>query len=254
MKKVLVIGSKSEDLKKAFTLLPQTDFEIYFSHDKKDGLEIASRYIPNLILFEFTNGETDLRLIKKICNSESTSQLPLFVISNNSSFEQQRNVMELGVDDYIPAEFIRLSLLNSINKRMEKLGKLKASINNSLNSFEEESIKPKRDDHILVKIGNKLKLIKFTDIVCIIALKEYSKLTTKDNCKIVVRKSLKNWLGVLPSNSFLQIHRATIINLEYIDKIVRANERTYTVYLKHIAESFDFSHRYANIMRHTFPS
>ncbi|MFA7418224.1 MAG: response regulator transcription factor [Melioribacteraceae bacterium] len=254
MKKILVIQNNSGDLHDIDLLLPKEEFEIYYSQNLKDGLEIAIRYLPNLIVFYLDKEGNGIKILTKISNDERTNLIPLIVVSMKYAVEEQRKVMELGVDDYIPVELVGSSLVNAINKRIEKLSKLKAAINNRLNSFEEESLKPKRDDHILVKIGNKLKLIKFTDIVCVTALKEYSKLTTKDNCKIVVRKSLKNWLAVLPSNSFLQIHRATIINLEYVDKIVRANERTYTVFLKHITESFDFSHRYANIMRHTFPS
>jgi two-component system LytT family response regulator len=132
--------------------------------------------------------------------------------------------------------------------------KLKASFTSQTNYFEEEANQPQIDDHILIKIGNKLKLIKFSEIVCITALKEYSKLTTKDNCKIVVRKSLKNWMSLLPAKCFLQIHRATIINIDYIEKIVKTNERTYTVNLINVQESFDISHRYANIIRHKFPT
>lgn len=254
MKKILVIQNNNGELHDIDSFLSKEEFEIYYSQNLKDGLEIAIRYLPNLIVFYLDNMNNGMEVLTKIVNDERTSLIPLIVVSMKYNVEEQRRIMELGVDDYIPAELVGQTLVSSINKRIEKLGRLKASINNRLNSFEEEQPKPKRDDHILVKIGNKLKLIKFTDIVCITALKEYSKLTTKDNCKIVVRKSLKNWIVVLPSKSFLQIHRATIINLEYIDKIVRANERTYTVFLKHIAESFDFSHRYANIMRHTFPS
>ena len=254
LKRVLVVGNKSENLKKVESLLTQTDFEIYYSHDKKDGLEIAVRYIPDLILFDFTNGETDLHLIKKICSNESTSSLPLIVISNNFSFEQQRSVMELGADDYIPLTFLESSLPCSVLKRFEKLTRMKAHINKEINSFEEFGGEQKRNDHILVKIGNKLKLVKFSDIVCVTALKEYSKIVTKDNCKIIVRKSLRNWIKVLPAKSFLRIHRATIINLDYIERIVKANERTYTVHLKNIEEDFSFSYRYANIMRHTFPT
>ena len=65
---------------------------------------------------------------------------------------------------------------------------------------------------------------------------------------------MRNWVKVLPAKSFLRIHRATIINLEYVDKISQANGRTYTVSLKGVKDTFDFSYRYANVMRQTFPS
>lgn len=254
MKKILVIQSNENDLKEIDTILSKNEFEIFYSHNLKDGLEIAVRYQPNLILFYLSNSDTDFEILTGITTEEKTLLIPLIVISQKNSFDRQRKVMDIGADDYLSVEMLEKSLLSSINKRLDKLSKLKTYVNNQINSFEEENGRNKRDDHILVKIGNKLKLIKFTEIVCITALKEYSKLTTKDNCKIVVRKSLKNWITVLPSKSFLQIHRATIINIDCIEKIVKTNERTYTVNLKNNSGTFDFSHRYANIMRQTFPS
>lgn len=254
MRKVLVIENASEELKHVESLLPQTDFEIYFSHNKKDGLEIAVRYLPDLILFSFSNGKSDLDLIKKICDNETTSDLPLIVISNCSSFEQQRAVMELGADDYIPVTMLEISLFNSVRKRLERLTNIKIRLNKEINAFDEFTSPPGKEDHVLVKIGNKLKLVKFSEIVCVTAMKEYSKIITKDGYKIIVRKSLRNWIRILPKNLFLRIHRATIINLDCIEKIIKTNERTYTVHLKNMEETFDFSHRYANIMRHTFPT
>lgn len=254
MKKILVIQNNDDEIKEIENILSEDDFEIFYSHKLKDGLEISLRYLPDLILFFLKNDDTNIDVISKIAKEEKTSSIPLIVVSGMSSFQLQRKVMEAGADDYLPAEFLSGSLLNSINKRLEKLERLKTSISNRINSFDEENGKIKRDDHILVKIGNKLKLVKFADIVCITAMKEYSTLTTYENCKIVMRKSLKNWISVLPSKSFLQIHRSTIINIEYIDKIVKTNERTYTVHLKYILETFDFSQRYANIMRNTFPT
>ena len=252
MKKILIIQNTEEDLKEIDDILPANEFEIFYSHNLNDGLEISLHYLPDLILFYLGYDDNGVEVFSKIAAEERTSLIPIVIISENYSIEQLRKVMELGADDYIPRNLMGKSLLNSINKRLEKLTNLRTSINNRINSFEEENGKAKRDDHILVKIGNKLKLVKFADIICITALKEYSTLTTIDNCKIIVRKSLKNWISLLPPKSFLQIHRSTIINIEYIDKIVRTNERTYTVHLKYIPETFDFSHRYANIMRHTF--
>ena len=254
MKKILVIQNNDDDIKDLENILSNDEFEIFYSHKPADGLEISSRYSPNLILIYANNDAGSYDVLSKISGEEKTSSIPTIVVSGKSSFEEQRKVMDLGADDYLPLNLLKESLLNSVKKRLEKLNKLKLNISNQINSFEEENEKPKRDDHILVKIGNKLKLIKFADIVCITSLKEYSKLTTNENCKIVVRKSLKNWIALLPSKSFLQIHRATIINIDYIEKIEKTSERTYTVHLKGISETFDFSHRYANIMRQTFPT
>jgi DNA-binding LytR/AlgR family response regulator len=254
LKKVLVIQNSKNTSNQIDSILPKKEFEIFYSHNRQDGLEISFHYLPDVILFFLDDNDNSMDVLSKITAGEKTSSIPLIVISENNSFNQLRKVMDLGADDYLTMDSLENSLLICINRRLDKFSKLKETISNEINSFEEETGKEKRDDHILVKIGNRLKLVKFEEIICITALKEYSKLMTKDNLKIVVRKSLKNWVAVLPAKYFLQIHRATIININFIDKIVKTNERTYTVHLKNISETFNFSQRYANIMRKTFPS
>jgi DNA-binding LytR/AlgR family response regulator len=254
LKKILVIQNSKDNVHQIDAILPVAEFEIFYSHNQQDGLEISCHYLPDLILFFIDGTDNGIDILSRISNEEKTSSIPLVVISEMNSFHLQRKAMDLGADDYLTAELLEKSLLICIKKRLDKLSKLKESISNQINSFEDISGNTKKDNHILVKIGNKLKLVKFDEIVCITALKEYSKLATKDNCKIIVRKSLKSWIAVLPPKSFLQIHRATIINIDFIDKIIKTNERTYTVHLKTISETFNFSQRYANIMRKTFPS
>jgi DNA-binding LytR/AlgR family response regulator len=254
LKKVLIIEDTGNLSDRIENILSSAEFKIFSSQNIKEGFNIAIRYLPDLILFCCNSNSNGLSFLEKFSSEDSLSAVPLIVIAENYSFEEQRKVMELGADDYLPENYLTKSLLNSINKRFTRLEKLKQSVHTSINSFDEYENETGNDDHILIKIGSKLKLVEFSDIVCITALKEYSKLITKDNCKIVVRKSLKKWINTLPAKSFLRIHRATIININYIEDITKTNDRTYTVHLKYIKESFDFSHRYANLMRHTFPT
>jgi len=248
----LIIESSGEISDKIENILTYPDYKIFTSHEKTDGYKIAVRYLPDLILLYINGNRDDLYLITKFCTNEAFATIPLIVITRNFSFEEQREVMEFGADDYIPEEFVEKSLYNSVKNRLSKLSLIQQSVHSSVNTFDEYKNETKINDHILVKIGNKLKLIEFSEIICITALKEYSKVITENNCKIIVRKSLKNWVKTLPSETFLRIHRATIININYIEEITKVNERTFTVHLKNIKETFDFSHRYANIMRHTF--
>lgn len=254
MKKILIIGDTGKFADTIENVLAPPDFNIFYSHDQKDGFNIASRYSPDLILFCCNSGIKELNDIKKFSSDDTLAVIPLIVIAENFSFEEQRAAMELGADDYIPSAYLKSTLHNSIEKRFKKLSLLKQSIYDAVNSLDEQDTLKEKNDHILIKLGNKIKLVEFSEIICITALKEYSKIFTTDNCKIIVRKSLKAWIKLLPAKSFIRIHRATIININYIEEITKSNTRTYTVHLKSLKESFDFSYRYANLMRRTFPS
>jgi response regulator RpfG family c-di-GMP phosphodiesterase len=251
--KVLIIEDKQDNLKVIEDVLDSNVYASHYSHDKNDGVEIAIHYEPDLILFHY-GGLDDIKYLHQLLNNDATALIPILVIPIIPSFEDQRIVMELGVEDYLPEQFIRSSLLKTLAIRFEKIRKLKKYINEQMETFEEIEKPDKQTDHLLVKLGTKLKLVKFSDILCITALKEYSKIKTNDNLEILVRKSMRNWVKLLPANSFLRIHRATIININFIDKISQTNSRIYTVSLKGIKDTFDFSYRYANIMRRSFPT
>ncbi len=252
MKKVLIVEDRHSDLKIIDDVSEPLEFAVHYSHDKKDGVEIAFYYIPDLILFHHSEMQ-DAAHVQKILSNETTASIPIIIISSTPSFEEQRMFMEMGVEDYLPEGYVRTSLLKTIRKKFEKLGKIKANLSEQMDGFEKIGVGEKQKDHLLVKLGTKLKLIKFTDIVCITALKEYTKIKTVENTEVLVRKSMRNWIDILPPNSFLRIHRATIINLSFIDKINQTGVRTYTVSLKGADNVFDFSYRYANIMRRSFP-
>jgi len=252
LKKVLIIEDRQVNLKISDDVSDSAEFAIHYSHDKKDGVEIAFYYIPDLILFHYSE-LADMAHVQRIMSNDATASIPIIIISSTPSFEEQRLFMEMGVEDYLPENFIRSSLLKTMRKKFEKIGKMNASLSEQMDGFEKIGTSDKQKDHLLVKLGTKLKLIKFADIVCITALKEYTKIKTSENTEVLVRKSMRNWIDILPPNSFLRIHRATIINLNFIDKIQQTGGRTYTVSLKGADNVFDFSYRYANIMRRSFP-
>lgn len=253
MIKILVIDNEGKLTSKVEKILPATYYKIYISNDKNDAYRIAIRYHPELILFCCSDRKEELTFIKRICSDDILSIIPLIILTMEFLPEVHRTVMDMGADDYLSEKFLESSLQCSIEKRFAKLSLINRKVHSSINTFD-EFIENNKNDHILVKIGNRLKLIEFGEIVCVTALKEYSKIITSENCKIIVRKSLKQWIKILPSKIFLRIHRATIININYIEEIIKTNERTYTVHLKKTKETFDFSYRFANIMRKTFPT
>jgi len=253
LKKILLIHGKPEQNFEFQNALESAGFNTYTTVGESDGLKIADRYEPDIIICDLDNNEMELGVIKKINENLSTECIPLLVFSSTPNNTHIRAAMELGADDVLVKPINYESLLRSINKRLRKIEILSEHLTDKIISTENAfSNQSKKIDHILVKIGTNLKLIEFSRIVCISALKEYSKLTTDDGCKIVVRKSIRNWVETLPAKDFLRIHRATIVNMLFLDKIEKAGFRSYNVYLKNISTPFPISQRYGNIMKKSF--
>jgi two-component system, LytTR family, response regulator len=108
---------------------------------------------------------------------------------------------------------------------------------------------PKRrlgyDDKLFLTINNHLKFIKVNSIICVSAAADYSELFTLDSKKGLVQKSMSEWEDRLPESYFIRIHRSTIINMEYIDRVEDFFNNSYHVYLKGIDTPFVISRRYA---------
>ena len=253
MKKILLIQSSHDDDSKIQEALENAGYITYTTAGEFDGLKIAERYPADAIVCEFDDFEKELNIIKGLNQNSVTEYIPLLLITSTGQLAHIRAAMELGADDVLVKPINTESLLRSLNTRLRKIDILKEKLTDKIIYTESAFLeKPKKIDHILVKIGKKLKIVEYSSIVCITALKEYSKFITKDGSKIVVRKSIRNWVETLPSKDFLRIHRATIINMTFIDKIEKSGIRGYCVYLKNIPEPFPMSQRYSNLMRKTF--
>lgn len=253
MKKILIIYANHGQDFEFRNALEFAGYSTYVTEGESDGFKIADRYLPDVIVCELDHYEKELEIIKKLNDNSSTECIPLLVITSTSNNAHIRAAMELGADDVLIKPFNHESLLRSIKKRLRKIEIIKFKLTDKIISTENAfSNQSKSIDHILIKIGAKLKFVEFSRIVCITALKEYSKVTTDDGCKIVVRKSIRNWVETLPSKDFLRIHRATIVNMSFLEKIEKAGFRSYNVHLKNIITPFPISQRYGNIMRKTF--
>jgi two-component system LytT family response regulator len=108
-----------------------------------------------------------------------------------------------------------------------------------------ETIKPlEYDDFLFIAVGEQADFIKVSTIVCIRADGVYSEVTINDGRKLVLHKSLKQWLKQLPAKHFAQIHRSTVINLENIERVEQWFNYSYQVYLQNIKEPLVMSRRF----------
>lgn len=101
------------------------------------------------------------------------------------------------------------------------------------------------EDRLFIEVDEHSRFLKIDSIVCISAAGDYSEIVTSDGRKALVLKSLKEWEDRLPEKYFTRIHRSTIINLEYIERIVGWFNRSYRVHLRHLEEPLTMSRRYA---------
>ncbi|MDP3582415.1 MAG: LytTR family DNA-binding domain-containing protein [Ignavibacteria bacterium] len=101
------------------------------------------------------------------------------------------------------------------------------------------------NDTIFVMINNSYQFLKINTIIKIIAAGNYSEVYTNGKQKGLVLKSLREWENRLPGNQFVRVHRNSVINLEYVEKIEDWFNYSYKIHLKGIEGTVIMSRRYA---------
>jgi len=101
----------------------------------------------------------------------------------------------------------------------------------------------KKNDSILLSVGERQRLVPVSSIWAFTADGEYSEIHPVGGTSGLIRKSLKRWEEDLPSDLFVRIHRNTIINLNFIDQIKKLPDGRFMIFMRHAPVPFETSRR-----------
>jgi two-component system LytT family response regulator len=101
------------------------------------------------------------------------------------------------------------------------------------------------EDRLFIEVDERSRFLKVSDIVVISAMGDYSQIYSSDGQKSLVLKPLKDWEERLPAKHFTRIHRSTIINVDYVERLESWFNRSYRIHIRQMAEPLVMSRRYA---------
>ncbi len=251
MKTILLVEDDNSIRDMVRTFLELNKFSVITASNGKDGLALAKRIMPDLIISDVMMPQMDGFEMKKILGKEEiTATIPFIFLTSMAEKEKFRKGMELGADDYLTKPVVMEELKKSIAVQLEKRERLLKEYMKKVGK------EPKKEyssnEHVLLKDKGNPRFIKIGLIICITAEDKYTKVFLNTNEKIISSLSLKEWEGMLPSNLFIRIHRATIINIEGIEKVDKWFQRSYKAKLKGINEAFEISRRYYSRIRELY--
>lgn len=245
-KKIVVIEDNREIAQNISLLLKDRGYDVYTYFAGADGLKTIIEQEPSIILCDIMlpdiSGYKIFSETKKLIKHEP----PIFIfITAKTQREDLRKGMELGADDYLTKPFTFNELMNSVNTQIKKREKITGLIENDV------SIVDKRnngealsyDDHIFIDDKKNPGFYLVSDIVSIKSMKDYTRLSLEGDRKFVLRKPLSYWEKRLPPQKFLRIHRQTIVNLSYIEKVEHISSNRYRLILKANNETYEVSQR-----------
>jgi two-component system LytT family response regulator len=100
-------------------------------------------------------------------------------------------------------------------------------------------------DHLFVNAGGRARFVKISSIVYISAAGSHSEIVTADGRRALLPKPLREWEARLPAAHFARIHRSTIVNLGFVERMEQSFNYTYEVFLRGIQTPLALSRRYA---------
>ena len=104
-------------------------------------------------------------------------------------------------------------------------------------------------DRLFLRLDDRMGFVKVADIVSIASDGDYSVVRLANGRTHRARKSLRDWLARLPETAFARVHRSTIVNLEYVERVEEWSHFSYRLYLRGTAEPVAMSRRYAGQLR-----
>ncbi len=239
--KILIIEDEltiREDIIEIFEL---GGYKVYSASNGKEGIKVAIFALPDLIICDINMPEMDGYQVKiNLDSDERTSGIPFIFLTARTDIQDARKALELGADDYIIKPIQVKKLLDLVSKRLKRIEGL-----NPIKTNERNEGNISEDGKILLKSGYEYLLKSLEDIILIKASADYTEVFINDGKKILLKKTLKSWEEILPEKLFIRIHRNTIINLSYIEKIESLSNRSYIAHIKNIEEPVIFSQRYS---------
>src|SRR5690606_32671194 len=122
MKASILIIEDNKDIRESTAeLLELAGYQVYRANNGKDGIELAIKHLPALILCDIMMVELDGYGVLYILSKRAdTSIIPFIFITAKAERSDMRKGMDMGADDYITKLFNEIELMHAIESRLAK--------------------------------------------------------------------------------------------------------------------------------------
>ena len=121
MKKILVIEDEPQTRENLVTILQMEGFDPLTASDGREGLDMARRHRPDLILCDvMMPGLDGYAVLEALRADAATISIPFIFLTAKGDRKDLRAGMDLGADDYLSKPATAAELLSSIETRLRR--------------------------------------------------------------------------------------------------------------------------------------
>ncbi|MEA5257381.1 two-component regulator propeller domain-containing protein [Arcicella aquatica] len=149
---LLLIAEDNDDLRNYIKEIFVENFNIIEANNGQKALDIAIEQVPDLIISDWIMPEmTGGELCEHVKTKESTSHIPVIILTSRSSNESKLAGLEIGADDYITKPFNASLLEARVKNLLESRKKLRERFSKEVKVNAKEITLNSSDEHFLEK-------------------------------------------------------------------------------------------------------
>jgi len=152
-KKIILIVEDNPDICQFIKEQLDLNYKVIEAVDGDKGLEIAQKFIPDLIITDVMMPKMDgFSMVKHLRRNEKSSHIPIIMLTGKSSYEDKIEGLETGVDAFLTKPFSPKELLIRISNLIGQREKLRAKYKNAFSITPDEIPASSVDKVFLEKI------------------------------------------------------------------------------------------------------
>lgn len=149
---LLLIAEDNDDLRNYIKEIFVDNFNVIEANNGKKALDIAIEQVPDLIISDWIMPEmTGGELCEHIKLKESTSHIPVIILTSRGSNDSKLAGLEIGADDYITKPFNANLLEARVKNLLESRKKLRERFSKEIKVNPKEITLNSSDEHFLEK-------------------------------------------------------------------------------------------------------
>lgn len=121
MNKILIIEDQPQMRRNLAFILEMERFEVFVAENGRQGIELARRHQPDLVICDVMMPERDgYEVLQTLRADKATANVPFIFLTAKGDKPDVRQGMNLGADDYLVKPVSREDLLAAVQSRLER--------------------------------------------------------------------------------------------------------------------------------------
>jgi len=137
-KSILLIEDNKDMRENTSEILELAHYKVAVAKNGKEGVEIAQRSKPDLIICDIMMPLLDgYGVLHMLAKNEETASIPFIFLTAKAERSDFRKGMEMGADDYLTKPFDDIELLNAVESRLKKSELIKKEFSKNIEGLNE---------------------------------------------------------------------------------------------------------------------